>query len=239
MKTRIPCLFLVLLIDLFILNQSYALHQSESFSYIDTYTEEDKAVLNDYLTKDREKDISETKIKEYISNKILDCSDPINIKNGYFMIYSLTDQHRLYFEPILIEKIHTLMISANLTFQYEFIEGNVVLARALYTLGIIRSDSSIDFLLQMMGTVDQWPKEMQEGIRKNPDCDLLLPEIRRNAFGALLSPKDEKGRELFDVIEERINKFSDDDPLKTRLKEALVRWMKIYDSGVENFNSIH
>ncbi len=194
----------------------------------DTFTDQDHTVLNNYHENDLEKKIEDISIKDYIIDKIQNGKDAIEIRNGYSLIYALTEQHQLYFEPILIEHITKQINSETLSYKYEIIEGNVVLLSALYTIGIIRTEKSIDFLLQLIEPVDLWRDSLKKAIQKNNDRDILIEEIRIRSMGSLLQPQDEIGKELLGVIEKKIGNFTSDDPLKSRMEKKINTWEKIY-----------
>ena len=199
---------------------------------IDTFTEEDKEFINDYLLNDKEKDAKDVKIICYISSKISDSTKPLEIKNGYKMIYSLTEQHRLNFDKVLIERLNNLIISKYLFYELgeEYSDCGLLIS-GLHALGITRTDTSIEYLLSLVEPVEKWSNALKKSITNNKDKDFLVPTIRTYALGGLLEPMDAKGRKLLVTIEERIIRFSDDDPHKQLLIRKTGEWEKLYFSG--------
>jgi len=98
-------------------------------------------------------------------------------------------------------------------------------------LGITRTDTSIEYLLSLVEPVEKWSNALKKSITNNKDKDFLVPTIRTYALGGLLEPMDAKGRKLLVTIEERIIRFSDDDPHKQLLIRKTGEWEKLYFSG--------
>ncbi|MBI1388163.1 MAG: hypothetical protein GC154_06920 [bacterium] len=204
-------------------------------SIVITYTQEDQRMLDEYLENDFNNAIEDVPIISYIANKIENGTSNLEIFNGCSLVYKLSAKHKTYFDRVLIERFTDEIETQFLSMDYFLDGGN--LFNSMMAIGATRTDLSIQFLLDMMEPVENWPKSFRDAVLKPGTRDRLIRDVRNRAMGALLQPQDEKGKELFFVIERRIASF-DDDEIKTYLLERLDNWEKIYEeAAVKNYKN--
>lgn len=202
----------------------------------ETYTEKDKQMIEEYLLYDKEKVTFDVEFLDYINEKIENGKDAQEIKNGFSMMYNLSSYHKIYFEDILINFLISELTSDKLSKDYMFYDRSII--RAMYALGLVHTDKSIDFLMTFIEPAENWPADLTTKIFNNADKDLIVYEIRYRMFGALLEPHDEKGKELLVVLGDRINELSDSDEMKQKYEERLERWKFFYtltDEELEHY----
>ncbi|MBI1389507.1 MAG: hypothetical protein GC154_13775 [bacterium] len=206
----------------------------QASSIVITYTPEDQRMLDEYLENDFNNAIEDVPIISYIANKIENGTSDLDIFNGCKLVYRMSDKHRTYFDHILVERFVDEIESRTLSLDY-FVDGGN-LFHAMYSLGITRTDLSIEFLLGMMEPIENWPESFRVNVLKPGNKNQLIKDLREAAMGALLQPQDEKGKELLSVIEQKVTNFNDNDEYKGYLLYNVDVWKKIYEeAAVKNY----
>lgn len=208
-------LFLLLLIP----------HIGNTFDILDTFTDEDKMILAEYNQNFRDSPVEELAITHLISNHIKSSSSTV-VGNGMQLIYDLSDEHKKYFDEVLIEYL-IKEIRSGMTYK-EYLDKDSSFIRGLVTLGETRSELSINFLFQLMEPYENWPDSFKNPLKTNPDQTVWITKIRRYALGSLLSPKDKKGEELIPVIETKVNVYDPNQTGYSEVKRSIEFYKEYY-----------
>jgi hypothetical protein len=203
---------------------------------VETYTREDQVMMKHYLENYKDKPIGDIPIKSYIARKIESGTDAVEVSNGLKMIFSLSRKHKCFFEKMLIDFFQTMINDPTLSHK-EYEKSFIKLVLCMQSLGSIRTESSIQFLLPFVDPIEIWPEKIREPLLKNKESTKLILEIRYNTVSALLQPQDEKGKELLVILEEKIKKIPDEDPIKVYLLRDIDMWKRSYRGELNGNNT--
>jgi hypothetical protein len=192
-------------------------------------TEQDETMLKQYQDSRLTKNLDELPIVDYILEKVKPSSSHDVMIRGMKLITLLSNEHKKYFEKSIMTYLKTKFIEKTFSKKYNP-------SKAIYTLGHMRTKSSIDFLLNLILPAEKWPEEIQKPffelkVKNKKDFVYLYSDIRYDALGSLLSVDDDLTKNLLIQIEEIVNKLDEDDFQKKYLLERIEAWKVIYSEG--------
>lgn len=208
----------------------------QALSIDDTLSDIDKMILEEYNQKYRDYPVENLAITHLITNHIKS-SSPTVVGNGMQLIYDLTDEHKKYFDEVLIEYL-IKEISTGMTYR-EYRDKDSSFIRGIVTLGETRSEKSVEILFQLMEPYEKWPTSLKNPLKTNPDHSLWITKIRKYALDSLLAPKDKKGEELIPIIETKVNDYDTNKIGYSEVKRSIEFYKEYYaelKQGIDRFS---